>query len=225
MRDVIQSAAIAWRAIFDLDQTLFGIVALSLSVSLIAVFVASAFGVPMGAALAAFRFRGRQALGLPPVVVRLVVYLMLPPGPAAEHRHDRTRARRLFWPTCCMASWRNSPLSRSPGARSSATTTSSCGASSPQPAFFHLRNDRPGGPQAQGQRPRWAARPRHRHAKRRRNPSCGPNSASRVICAASCAGAPPHAGAGRERLLRRNSSSSRPSLIGTEPTIPEDSSR
>jgi tungstate transport system permease protein len=85
MRDVIQSAAIAWRAIFDLDQTLFGIVALSLSVSLIAVFVASAFGVPMGAALAVFRFRGRQAvivllnalLGLPPVVVGLVVYLML----------------------------------------------------------------------------------------------------------------------------------------------------
>jgi tungstate transport system permease protein len=85
MRDVIQSAAIAWRAIFDLDQTLFGIVGLSLPVSLIAVFVASAFGVPMGAALAVFRFRGRQAvivlfnalLGLPPVVVGLVVYLML----------------------------------------------------------------------------------------------------------------------------------------------------
>jgi tungstate transport system permease protein len=85
MSDIIQSAAIAWRLIFNLDQTLFGIVALSLSVSLIAVFVASAFGVPMGAALAVFRFRGRQAvivlfnalLGLPPVVVGLVVYLML----------------------------------------------------------------------------------------------------------------------------------------------------
>jgi tungstate transport system permease protein len=83
--DILQATAIAWGLILDLDRTLFGIVALSLSVSLTAVVVASAVGVPLGAALAVFKFRGRQAvivffnalLGLPPVVVGLVVYLML----------------------------------------------------------------------------------------------------------------------------------------------------
>jgi tungstate transport system permease protein len=83
--DILQATAIAWGLILDLDRTLFRIVALSLSVSLTAVVVASAVGVPLGAALAVFKFRGRQAvivffnalLGLPPVVVGLVVYLML----------------------------------------------------------------------------------------------------------------------------------------------------
>jgi tungstate transport system permease protein len=85
MSDILQATAIAWGLILDLDQTLFRIVALSLSVSLTAVVVAGAVGVPLGAALAVFRFRGRQAvivffnalLGLPPVVVGLLVYLML----------------------------------------------------------------------------------------------------------------------------------------------------
>jgi tungstate transport system permease protein len=83
--DIAHAAAIAVGLILDLDQALFRIVALSLSVSLSAVIVAGAVGVPLGAALAVFRFRGRQAvivlfnalLGLPPVVVGLVVYLML----------------------------------------------------------------------------------------------------------------------------------------------------
>jgi tungstate transport system permease protein len=54
-------------------------------VSLTAVAVASLGGMPLGAALAVSRFRGRQAvivvfnalLGLPPVVVGLVVYVLL----------------------------------------------------------------------------------------------------------------------------------------------------
>jgi len=83
--DILQAAAIAWGLIVGFDETLFRIVALSLSVSLTAVAVAGVFGVPAGAALAVFRFRGRQAviiffnalLGLPPVVVGLIVYLML----------------------------------------------------------------------------------------------------------------------------------------------------
>ncbi len=61
------------------------IVALSLSVSLTASAAATALGLPLGAALAIWRFPGRHAvvvaanalLGLPPVVVGLALYLLL----------------------------------------------------------------------------------------------------------------------------------------------------
>jgi len=61
------------------------IVALSLGVSLSATALAILLGLPLGAALAVFRFPGRRALivivnallGLPPVVVGLVLYLLL----------------------------------------------------------------------------------------------------------------------------------------------------
>jgi tungstate transport system permease protein len=67
------------------DPHLFGIVALSLQVSLAATLIAAAIGLPIGAALALARFPGRQTIvvilnalmGLPPVVVGLVVYLLL----------------------------------------------------------------------------------------------------------------------------------------------------
>ncbi|MCZ8310225.1 MAG: ABC transporter permease [Magnetospirillum sp.] len=67
------------------DPQLFGIVALSLQVSLAATLIAAAIGLPIGAALALARFPGRQTIvvilnalmGLPPVVVGLVVYLLL----------------------------------------------------------------------------------------------------------------------------------------------------
>ena len=71
--------------IFAADGTLYGIVLLSLEVSLTAVAVATAIGLPLGAALAIRRFPGQQVvlvtlnalMGLPPVVVGLVVYLLL----------------------------------------------------------------------------------------------------------------------------------------------------
>ena len=67
------------------DSDLWEIVLLSLKVSLFAVLIASAIGMPLGAVLAVSRFRGRRAtivlinalMGLPPVVVGLVVYLSL----------------------------------------------------------------------------------------------------------------------------------------------------
>lgn len=67
------------------DANLVAIVALSLEVSLSAVFFATLLALPLGAAVAVTRFPGRHALivllnalmGLPPVVVGLVVYLML----------------------------------------------------------------------------------------------------------------------------------------------------
>ncbi len=68
-----------------LDRDLVEIVGLSLRVSVTAVGLASVIGLPLGAAVALFRFPGRGAvaallnalMGLPPVVVGLVVYLML----------------------------------------------------------------------------------------------------------------------------------------------------
>ena len=75
----------AFRLLVGLDSALLEIVALSLTVSLSAVAAASFIGLPVGALLATRRFPGRDAvivalnafMGLPPVVVGLVVYLML----------------------------------------------------------------------------------------------------------------------------------------------------
>ncbi|MGR3660257.1 MAG: ABC transporter permease [Paracoccaceae bacterium] len=67
------------------DAALWAVILLSLKVSLMAVFVSALIGMPLGAMLAVTRFRGRQGvivlvnalMGLPPVVVGLLVYLML----------------------------------------------------------------------------------------------------------------------------------------------------
>ena len=81
--------AIAFTTAFDLigrlDPQLRGIVGLSMAVSLSASLLAFAIGAPLGSALSVYRFPGRSALivianallGLPPVVVGLVVYLLL----------------------------------------------------------------------------------------------------------------------------------------------------
>jgi tungstate transport system permease protein len=83
--DFADAFATAFRLIAQLDPDLVEIVALSLRVSLTAVAIATAIGLPAGAALALFRFPGRRVMtvltsalmGLPPVVVGLVVYLLL----------------------------------------------------------------------------------------------------------------------------------------------------
>jgi tungstate transport system permease protein len=81
------------RLVATLDLRLWEIVALSLLVSLSAVVLATAVGLPLGAAVAVGRFPGRRAvivllnalMGLPPVVVGLVVYLLLSrAGPLGE---------------------------------------------------------------------------------------------------------------------------------------------
>lgn len=67
------------------DAGLMGIIALSLRVTVTAVLLACAIGLPLGAAVGAFRFPGRALvtvllnalMGLPPVVVGLIVYLAL----------------------------------------------------------------------------------------------------------------------------------------------------
>jgi len=85
MQDLWEAFAVAVSLIVNLDATLVEIVALSLEVSLSAVLLAALVGLPFGALVALVRFPGRRLvdvllnalMGLPPVVVGLVVYLML----------------------------------------------------------------------------------------------------------------------------------------------------
>ncbi len=85
MLDFTAVFAKAFTLVVSFDSDLAEIVALSLRVSLTAVFLATAIGLPLGAAVALYRFPGRTSLivllnafmGLPPVVVGLIVYLLL----------------------------------------------------------------------------------------------------------------------------------------------------
>ena len=80
-----ESLALAAGLVTHFDAKLVAIVELSLRVSLTATFLAACIGLPLGAAIAVGRFGGRRAMtivlnalmGLPPVVVGLVVYLLL----------------------------------------------------------------------------------------------------------------------------------------------------
>lgn len=76
---------IAAQLIWSFDPELFGIISLSLIVSLVALFLSLVIGLPTGALLASFHFRGRTAviivsntfLAMPPVVIGLIVYIMV----------------------------------------------------------------------------------------------------------------------------------------------------
>ncbi len=83
--DLVAAVRQALTLIVTLDGNLLEIIVLSVRVSLSALLLAVLVGVPLGAVLALFRFRGQQGLvilinasmGMPPVVVGLFVYLML----------------------------------------------------------------------------------------------------------------------------------------------------
>lgn len=85
MQDFGAAFGKAFTLILTADPDLVEIVWLSLRVSLSAVAIACLIGLPLGALLAVSRFRGRSAvvilfnamMGLPPVVVGLLVYLLL----------------------------------------------------------------------------------------------------------------------------------------------------
>ena len=84
--DIADSFITAINLIINFESSLAEIVLLSLQVSLFAVAIACVVGLPFGTALAVFSFPGRGILvvivnalmGLPPVVVGLIVYLILP---------------------------------------------------------------------------------------------------------------------------------------------------
>ncbi len=85
MSDIAEAALLAFRLLFAQDPELFRIIRLSLGVSLAATVAGGVAGIPLGAVLAVTSFAGRgiilvvanALLGLPPVVVGLVVYLLL----------------------------------------------------------------------------------------------------------------------------------------------------
>ena len=85
MQEIPQSFSLAWSLIASLDATLLSIAALSLRVSGVAVLAATLLALPFAAWLALAQFPGRQGviailngmMGLPPVVVGLLVYLLL----------------------------------------------------------------------------------------------------------------------------------------------------
>jgi tungstate transport system permease protein len=85
MHDFSAALAEAFRLIGSFDASLAEIVGLSLQVSISATCLAALLGLPLGALIAVANFPGRTAvillinalMGLPPVVVGLVVYLLL----------------------------------------------------------------------------------------------------------------------------------------------------
>jgi tungstate transport system permease protein len=85
MEDLTAAFATALALIVGLERDLVEIVSLSLIVSLSAVLLAAACGLPLGAAVAVCRFPGRNLvgallnamMGLPPVVVGLALYVLL----------------------------------------------------------------------------------------------------------------------------------------------------
>ncbi|WP_025745786.1 ABC transporter permease [Kallotenue papyrolyticum] len=85
MSDLWEALWTALRLLLRGDPALWQIIGLSLGVSGAALLISSVVGVPLGAWLALHRFPGRRlattliytGMGLPPVVVGLVVYLLL----------------------------------------------------------------------------------------------------------------------------------------------------
>lgn len=85
MQDFTESFILALDMVLSINPDLVEIVTLSLKVSLTAVFCSAVIGLPLGAAIATSKFKGRNILiifvnalmGLPPVVVGLLVYLGL----------------------------------------------------------------------------------------------------------------------------------------------------
>ena len=85
MGDFAEAFHTAGRLIVEGDPALIAIVLLSIRVSLTAVLLAAAIGLPLGAALALARFPGRGGLviltnacmGFPPVIAGLVLYILL----------------------------------------------------------------------------------------------------------------------------------------------------
>lgn len=102
---MVQTFTEALSLLASLDRDVVAIAALSLRVSASAVVLAAAFGIPLGALVALCDWPGRQwlvallnaAMGLPPVIVGLVLYLLLsrsgPLGPLGI----------LFTPTAMIA--------------------------------------------------------------------------------------------------------------------------
>jgi tungstate transport system permease protein len=95
MAPLLASIGDAFFLLFSGSQDVWRVVILSLSVSGSAIVIATVVGVPLGYMLGMSRFAGRgvlmllvnTAMGFPPVVMGLVVYLMLAPPSPLEGLH------------------------------------------------------------------------------------------------------------------------------------------
>jgi tungstate transport system permease protein len=84
LTEIGSAFAAALALVARLDPDLIEIVGLSLRVTLTAVAIATLLGLPLGAAVALYRFRGRQGaivlvnalMGIPPSVLGLILYLL-----------------------------------------------------------------------------------------------------------------------------------------------------
>jgi tungstate transport system permease protein len=80
-----EAFATAFNLLLSFDQELYGIIFLSLKISVIAIIISAFIGIPLGIIISLKRFPGKSILinivntfmGLPPVVVGLVVYVLL----------------------------------------------------------------------------------------------------------------------------------------------------
>jgi tungstate transport system permease protein len=85
LHDLISSLFKAWDLIISLDGEVYGIIALSLLVTVASTGIAAAFSIPLGIVIGSRDFIGKRfvvriintLMGLPPVVAGLVVYLFL----------------------------------------------------------------------------------------------------------------------------------------------------
>ncbi|MCX7841449.1 MAG: ABC transporter permease [Clostridia bacterium] len=85
MENIFLSLREAWRLIVSFDNEIYGIIALSLIVSVLSSALAGILGMPLGILLGSRDFAGRRAIirvvqtlmGLPPVVAGLMVYMLL----------------------------------------------------------------------------------------------------------------------------------------------------
>ena len=85
MNDLSEAFALAYSLILSADADLIEIIGLSLKVSFISIMISCAIGLPLGALIAVNQFPGKNftlvflnsLMGLPPVVVGLLVYIML----------------------------------------------------------------------------------------------------------------------------------------------------
>lgn len=85
MDEIVAGIYEAWNLIITFDRELYGIIGLTLVVTILSTLISSLIGVPLGLAAGSVDFKGKKMLfrfvhtfmGLPPVVAGLVVFLTL----------------------------------------------------------------------------------------------------------------------------------------------------
>lgn len=85
MSDILRSFVEAWKLIISFDGEVYGVIGLTLAVTIASTVVSALIAIPLGVIVGSRKFRGKKLLvriintlmGLPPVVAGLIVYLTL----------------------------------------------------------------------------------------------------------------------------------------------------